>query len=131
MPGMENVYIRDNLITCVGVYTDPSTTHTEHGPISGLRLTCSVMGLKIVGNTIKTYFLDDFTPSYASLVTYAGAIVFDEFDMNLPNIIIDSNLFESNSLPIKWGFFDGHGGNVTMRENTYSFYNNEVIMFLI
>ncbi|HHI02647.1 MAG TPA: carboxypeptidase regulatory-like domain-containing protein [candidate division Zixibacteria bacterium] len=122
--GWKNIYIRENRIVCIGD-TDPSTSYIDHGPISGMRLTGPGDGLKIVGNTIKTYFVDEFTPNYSVSGTFAGAIVFDEFDMNLPNIIIDSNLFESNSLLIRWGFFNGHGGNVSMRDNTYSFYNNQ------
>ena len=124
----KNIYLRENNITCIGD-TISSTQSYEQGPICGIRLTTggdgNERGLKIVGNVVRTYFTGGFTPDYGDTGPYAAGIIFDEFSMNVPNVVIDSNMFESSSLCIRWGFYNGHGGNVTMRDNIYSHYNSQ------
>jgi hypothetical protein len=126
--GWKNILISNNNITCIGD-TSSATSSYSGGPISGLRLTTgtdgSETGLKIVGNTIRTYITGGFEPDYGVGGIHAAGIMFDEFEMNTPNVMIDSNYFESNSLCIRWGFLNGHGGNVTMRDNIYSYYNSD------
>lgn len=124
----KNVNIIDNTIVCIGDTSSATPTY-DRGPICGIRLTTGCdgneRGLRIVGNVIRTYITGGFVPDYGDLGTYAAGIIFDQFSMNVPDVVIDSNLFESNSLCIRWGFYNGHGGNVTMRNNAFSHYNSE------
>ncbi len=129
--GWSNIILKGNTIVCVGDTSQGLGNAYGKGPISGIRLTSGIGGerdLKIVGNTIKTYFTGNWTPnySYGGDGMFAACIVFDEFAMNVPNVVVDSNWFESNDLGIRWGFGNGHGGNITARDNYFNSYNNEI-----
>lgn len=120
--GWTNIYLRNNTITCIGD-TDAGTSSFETGPLSCLRLTGYGEGLKIVGNTLRAYFTTPYSPDYSMTGPFGACIMFDEFQMNLPNIVIDSNVMETDNIAIRWGFFNGQGGNVMLRDNVYRYIN--------
>ena len=122
--GWTNVYLRNNIVTCIGD-TDAGTSSYEAGPLSCLRLTGYGEGLKIVGNTLKTYFTSSYSPDYSMVGPFGACIMFDEFQMDIPNVTIDSNTMETDNLGIRWGFFNGQGGNVTLRDNTYRYLDGQ------
>jgi len=125
--GWKNVWIEDNTIEVTGTGTPGSGSGP--GPHSGIRLTGGPIGdgLFIRGNLIRTYITGSWTPDYSDNGRFAACIMFDEFNQNTPNVTIDSNRFESNSLLVRWGFFNGQGGNVTMFADTFADYSGETV----
>ncbi|MEP0828063.1 MAG: hypothetical protein HRF51_06030 [bacterium] len=116
-----NIWVDSNSIVCIGD-TVRSTSAIDIGPMSGFRLTGPGSDLIIERNHVKMYYTTGFTPHYGTSNAHGACIMFDEFHMNLPNIVIRNNVFESESVAIRWGFFNGHGGNVTMDNCTYRAY---------
>lgn len=129
--GWKNIILRGNTIICVGDTSQGLGSSYDRGPISGIRLTTGIggeSGLRIIGNTVKTYLTGNWTPNYSMGEDgmFAACIMFDEYAMNTPGVAVDSNWFESNDICLKWGFGNGQGGNITARDNYFSSHNNEI-----
>lgn len=118
--GWSNIILRNNHVTCVGD-TDEGTSSYGVGPMSALRLTGYGSGLRVIGNTLVSYYNGSFTPNYSVNGPFGAAIMLDEYQMNIPDVVIDSNIIETDDLGIRWGFFNGHGGNITLRDNIYQY----------
>jgi len=120
--GVSNIYIRNNIITCIGNANNPSGSY-DVGPMACLRLTGSPMldGLKIVGNTLTSYFVGGVNPDYSTSGPNGQGIIFDAYEMNMPNVTIDSNTFNTDNCCIRWGFYNGNAGSSVFRNNTYGY----------
>jgi hypothetical protein len=120
-----NVRVHHNNIV-IPMYQNPPNNGYGQGPSSGVQLTANTgYNLYMKHNTISTYFVDNFTfdERVGSGGVAAYCVVLDENYMNSPNLLIDSNTFITNNVFIRWGFFNGHGGNPQFRGNTFQYYN--------
>ncbi|MBK7142905.1 MAG: hypothetical protein IPH75_12575 [bacterium] len=119
-----NVRVHHNNIV-IPMYQNPPNNGYGQGPSSGVQITSNFgYNLYMKHNTISTYFVDNF--SFDDRVGSGGVaaycVVLDENEMNSPNLLIDSNTFITNNVFIRWGFFNGHGGNPQFRGNTFQYY---------
>ncbi|MEW5795014.1 MAG: hypothetical protein AB1772_01510 [Candidatus Zixiibacteriota bacterium] len=124
--GWSNIHIRNNRITVIGNANNPSSSY-DAGPIACLRLTGSPMGdgLKIVGNTLTSYFIGGVNPNYGTSGPFGAGVIFDAYEMNMPNVTIDSNTFNTDNVAIRWGFYNGNAGASVFRNNTYNYLSGD------
>lgn len=124
--GASNVYLRDNTITCIGNAVSPSSSY-DVGPLACLRITGSppLDGLKIVGNTLTSYFIGGVTPNYSTSGPNGQGIIFDAYEAGTPNVTIDSNTFNTDNVCIRWGFYNGNGGESVFRNNVYNYLSGD------
>ena len=118
--GVSNALIYNNIIIAVGDTGSGLGTSYAGGPISGLRVGSEIDNVTIRKNDVQTYMTGNWTPDYAIDAMHAAGIIFDQMEQDEPGIVIDSNTFTSNSINIRWGFLNGHGGNVTQFNNEYA-----------
>lgn len=107
----------------VPVFTTPPDSAAGYGPAAGMRVTSNFGGnLYFKHNTIYAFFADSnsFDPATDGKAAYC--VLFEENEQNTSNLLIDSNHFFSNNAFVRWGFFNGQGGNPQMLGNRYSYY---------